>query len=178
MLDDDRVDGGSRGGRRGWRWDASVLVALASVAVALGYNAIQARDNARQVQISQRALKLSVAGTQLANVLDLHAKIADADRRTNDAFAALSEPEPRPEQVARLVQAVTPLEGIAYAIGHGLVAIPRATALWRRYLVCAFYTARAGAGPAMDSYVPELARFAKAQRSKLGADHRCVRVVA
>jgi hypothetical protein len=40
----------------------------------------------------------------------------------------------------------------------------RAADIWRRYLVCAFYTARAGVGPALDREVPELARFAHARR--------------
>jgi hypothetical protein len=178
MSDDDRSDVGLPRGRRGWRWDAPVLVALVAVPVAVADNAIQARDNARLVENSQHALQLTVAGTRLANLLDLQAKIADADRRTNEAFAAASGRGQGPKQIGQLVQAVTPLEGIAYAIRHGLIAIPRASALWRRYLVCASYTARAKVGGTLDSYVPELARFAKAERSKLGADHRCVWVVA
>jgi hypothetical protein len=43
--------------------------------------------------------------------------------------------------------------------------------LWPRlrtsYLVCSFYTARAGVGPALDDEVPELARFAQARRPQV-----------
>lgn len=153
-----------------------MLVALASVAVALVYSTIQARDSARQVVISQRSLQLTAQANQLANLLDLHAKIVDADRRTTDAFLAVLEPGRQRIKTTRLVQAITPLEGIAYALKHDMIAIPGATALWKRYLLCSFYTARRGIGPTIDSYVPELARYAKTERLTLGPNRRCVQV--
>jgi hypothetical protein len=171
------MEGQSRRTRRGWQWNASVLVAVASVAVALVYSAMQARDSARQIEISQRSLQLSADANQLANLLDLQEEITDADRRTSAAFLALTEPGNQRRKTDALVQAVTPLEGIAYALRRGIIKIPEARALWRRYLVCAFYTARQGIGPTLDSYVPELAQFARSERTALGPDRQCVQVV-
>ena len=52
----------------------------------------------------------------------------------------------------------------AFVLRRGLAPIPRASEIWQRYLVCAFYPARAGVGPALDREVPELAGFARARR--------------
>jgi hypothetical protein len=146
------------------------------VAIALVYNAVQARDSARQVEIGQQSVRQTAEATQLANLLDLHAKITGAERRTTAAYLAVLEPGGQRRKTTALVEAITPLEGIAYALRRDLIRIPAATALWRRYLVCAFYTARQGIGPTLDSFVPELARFANAERRRLGPDRRCVQV--
>jgi hypothetical protein len=162
--------------RRGRRWDASVLVALASVAVALVYNAVQAHDSAQQVEVSQRALQLSTKTSQLTNLLELHRQIVDADRKTTDAYLATLEPGGARRKTTRLVQAITPLEGIAYALRHDLIGMRGATGLWRRYLICAFYTARAGVGHGLDDYVPELDRFARSEKASLRESRGCVQV--
>jgi hypothetical protein len=73
---------------------------------------------------------------------------------------------------ARLAQAVVPLEEIALILRRGQAPIPRAAGIWQRYLVCAFYTARAGVGPSLDREVPELARFARARRPAVDV-HSC-----
>jgi hypothetical protein len=157
--------------------DASVLVALLSVAVALVYSAVQAKDSARQLQLSQRSLELTATSSELSGVLDLHAKIVDADKATTAALQRVRATKSDPAAVSRLVQAVTPLEGIAYLVRHDRTGISGATEIWKRYLVCAFYTARAGVGTTLDGYVPELARFAKAQQRTLRPDRKCVSVL-
>jgi hypothetical protein len=50
---------------------------------------------------------------------------------------------------------------------RAVAAAKRSSEIWQRQLVCAFYTARAGVGPALDRKVPELARFARARRSAI-----------
>ena len=168
-------EGGAR--RRGWRLDASVLVALFSVAVALIYSAVQAKDSARQLQLSQRSLELTTRNSELSGLLDLHAKIVDTDKATTTALQRVRALKYDPAAISRLVQAVTPLEGIAYLMRHDRTGISGATDIWKRYLVCAFYTARAGVGGTLDGYVPELTRFATTQQRTLGPDRRCVSVL-
>jgi len=73
---------------------------------------------------------------------------------------------------ARLADAVVPLEDVASILRRGLAPIPLAGDIWQRHLVCAFYTARAGIGPALDLKVPELARFARARRPAINV-HGC-----
>jgi hypothetical protein len=71
---------------------------------------------------------------------------------------------------------VVPLDEIAYLLARDMTPIPRAADIWKRYLICAYYTARAGVGPDIDLYVPELARFAKARRASIGRE-RCTAIV-
>lgn len=163
--------------RRRSRVDWSVLVALVSVAVALVYNAVQARDTARQIDTSRRALALSAENARLANLLDLHRTITDRDLKTTRAFEVFRAHPRSPLVAINLVEAVTPLEGIAYALNHQLTGIPQANGLWKRYLLCAFYTARAGVGTVLDGYVPELARYAHTQLRTVGTDRRCADVL-
>ena len=95
--------------------DAPVVIALLSVAVALVYNAIQARDSARQLEINQRSLALTARTSELSSLLDLHAKIVRADKDTTAALEQVRATKiPQPSAVAKLIGAVTPLEGIAY----------------------------------------------------------------
>jgi hypothetical protein len=111
---------------------------------------------------------------EFSNVLDLHDKIVEADRRTAHALLVVRERRSNQRSVLGLIEAVTPLEGIAYLLNNNMTSIPKATEIWKRYLMCAFYTARSGVGPTLASYVPELARFAKANLpSIIDRDRRC-----
>jgi hypothetical protein len=157
--------------------DASVLVGLLSVAVALVFSAIQSRDSARQLRLNQQSSALTATNARLSALFDLHAKIVDADKKTSDALQLVRATHNDPKSVAKLIEAVTPLEGIAYLLRHHQTGIPGASEIWKRYLVCSFYTARAGVSLVLDDYVPELARFATAQQRTLGPDRRCLFVI-
>jgi hypothetical protein len=107
-----------------------------------------------------------------ANVLALHERILAASRRTTRVYRAERGALQTASARARLADAVVPLEDVASILRRGLAPIPLAGDIWQRYLVCAFYTARAGIGPALDLEVPELARFARARRPAINV-HGC-----
>jgi hypothetical protein len=171
---DPRVDDAP--GRFGRRWDIRVVLAMAAVAAALVYSGLQARDSARDAQASRRALAATQRSSEFAAVLSLHREIFDASQRTSFAYRAMRGRARSADGESRLIEAVMPLEGIAYLLSHRMTPIPRAADVWKRYLICAFYTARAGVGPTIDLYVPELASFARARRPSIGRN-RCNAIV-
>ena len=151
---------------------AVVLFAAAAIAVALFYAAAEARDAARKADANRQAVADAKRASDFRNVLVLHERIWDASRRTTRVFRAERGRMNTASARARLAEAVGPLEGLAFILRRGLAPIPRAADIWQRYLVCAFYTARAGVGPALDREVPELARFAQARRPAIDV-HGC-----
>ena len=164
----ERVDvGPPRRGREAARLSRThgvVLVATAAIVVALVYAGTEARDAARRSDANREAVASAQRASDFANVLALHDRIWAASRRTTRVFRAERGRMQTAGARARLEEAVVPLEGLAFILRRGLAPIPRAADIWQRYLVCAFYTARAGVGPALDREVPELARFAQVRR--------------
>jgi len=158
-----------REGARVPRPDAVVLLAAAAVVIALLYAAAQARDGARESGANRRALVAAKRASDFANVLALHERILAASRRTTRVYRAERGRMDTAGARARLADAVLPLDGVAFLLRRDLAPIPRAAEIWQRYLVCAFYTARAGIGPALDREVPELAGFAQARRPAIDA---------
>ena len=151
------------------RPDALLLLAAAAVVIALLYAAAQARDSAREADASRRALVAAKRASDFANVLARHERILAASRRTTRVFHDQRGRMATAGARARLAEAVVPLDGVALLLRRDLAPIPRAGEIWQRYLVCAFYTARAGIGPALDREVPELAGFARARRPAIDA---------
>jgi hypothetical protein len=152
------------GGAPGARPYRAVLLAAAAIVVALLYAGAEARDAARKADANRQAVVAANRASDFANVLGLHQTILAASRRTTRVFRAERGRITTPSARARLAEAVVPLEGLAFILRRGLAPIPSAADIWQRYLVCAFYTARAGVGPSLDREVPELARFAQARR--------------
>jgi hypothetical protein len=165
-----------RARRSSRRWDVVVLVALAAVVVALAYSAVQARDSAREADRSRQALASARRANAFSNVLDLHRKILDAYQRTSLAYAGVRQGKRTAQTESRVVEAVVPLDAIAYLLARDMTPIPSAADVWKRYLICAYYTARAGVGPDIELYVPELARFAERRRTSIGRT-RCNAIV-
>jgi hypothetical protein len=151
---------------------AVVLLAAAAIAVALFYAGAEARDAARKADANRQAVADAKRASDFRNVLVLHERIWAASRRTARVFGAERGSLNTTSARARLAEAVGPLEGLAFILRRGLAPVPRAADIWQRYLVCAFYTARAGVGPALDREVPELARFAQARRPAIDL-HGC-----
>jgi hypothetical protein len=159
-------------GARALRRDAVVLLAAAAVVVALLFAGAEARDAARKADANRRAVAAAKRASDFANVLALHERILAASRRTTRVYRAERGALQTASARARLADAVVPLEDVASILRRGLAPIPLAGDIWQRYLVCAFYTARAGIGPALDLKVPELARFAQARRPAINV-HGC-----
>ena len=159
-------------GARAPRRHAAVLLATAAIAVALLYAGVQARDAANKSDANRRAVAAAKRASDFANVLTLHETILAASRRTTRVYRAERGRIDTASARAHLADAVVPLEGVALILRRGLAPIPLAGEIWQRYLVCAFYTARAGVGPALDREVPELARFARARRPAIDV-RRC-----
>jgi hypothetical protein len=159
-------------GARAPRPDAIVLLAAAAIVIALLYAGAEARDAARKADANRQAVTAAKRASDFANVLVLHDRILAASRRTTRVYRAERGRMETASARARLADAVVPLEGLAFVLRRGLAPIPRAGDIWQRYLVCAFYTARAGVGPALDRKVPELARFARARRPAIDV-HSC-----
>jgi hypothetical protein len=151
---------------------AVALLAAAAIVIALLYAGAEARDAARAADANRRAAAAAKRASDFANVFALHDRILAASRRTARVYRAERGRMQTPSARARLAEAVVPLEGLAFVLRRGLAPIPRADEIWQRYLVCAFYTARAGVGPALDRDVPELARFARARRPAIDV-HGC-----
>ena len=151
-------------GPRVSRRHAAVLLAAAAIVIALVYAGAQAQDAAREADANRQAVAAAKRASDFANVLALHETIFAASRRTTRVFRAERGRMNTASARARLTEAVVPLEGLAFILRRGLAPIPSAADIWQRYLVCSFYTARAGVGPALDREVPELARFAQARR--------------
>jgi hypothetical protein len=155
---------------------ALLLVGAAALAVALLAGVIQTRDAGGGAATAPRAADLAGRERTFSRVLRLHERIFDASQDTSLAFREARGQRGTPATNARLLSAVTPLEGVAFRLNRHMTAIPRAAEIWKRYLVCAFYTARAGVGPAVDLALPELATFAHAWRPTIDR-HRCRTVV-
>jgi hypothetical protein len=158
------------GGARLPRPDAVVVLAAAAVVIALLYAGSQARDAAGEAEANRRAVAAAKRASDFANVLALHETITAASRKTTRVYRAERGRMQTARARARLVDAVVPLDALASVLRRDLAPIPRASEIWQRYLVCAFYTARAGVGPALDREVPELARFARARRPTIDLD--------
>jgi hypothetical protein len=155
---------------------AVMLIAAATIVVALFYAGAEARHAARESDAKRRAAAAAKRASDFANVLALHERILTASRRTARVYRAERGNLQTAIARARLADAVAPLEGLAFVLRRGMAPIPRAGDIWQRYFVCAFYTARAGVGPALDRDVPELARFARARRPAIDA-HGCNGIV-
>lgn len=151
-------------GPRVSRRHAAVLLAAVAIVIALVYAGAQAQDAAREADANRQAVAAAKRASDFANVLALHETIFAASRRTTRVFRAERGRMNTASARMRLTEAVVPLEGLAFILRRGLAPIPSAADIWQRYLVCSFYTARAGVGPALDREVPELARFAQARR--------------
>jgi hypothetical protein len=160
------------GGARLRRPAGAALLAAAAIVMALLYGGAAERDAARAADANRRAAAAAKRATDFANVLALHERILAASRRTTRVYRAERGRMGTASARMRLAEAVVPLEGLAFVLRRGLAPIPRAGEIWQRYLVCAFYTARAGVGPALDRDVPELARFARARRPAIDV-HAC-----
>jgi hypothetical protein len=163
-----------RPGRR--RPAALLLVGAAALAVALFAGVIQTRDRGGGAGTSPPARDLAGRERAFSRVLSLHERIFDASQDTSLVFRETRARHGRAPSNARLLSAVTPLEGIAFRLNRHMSGVPRAAEIWKRYLICAFYTARAGIGPAADLALPELASFAHAWRPTIDR-HRCRTVV-
>jgi hypothetical protein len=166
-MDRERDDtrGGSR--TRSRSLDATVVIALASVLVAVIYNGLQVRNTARQLDQSQSNLELSTRANTVSTFMEMHDRIVHAHIEMNKSILAYAADSSEANTV-RVIDAITPLEGIVYALDHHYV--PRGAAgLWRSYLVCDYETVRRGLRQNADSdaesglalYVPTLARFAR-----------------
>jgi hypothetical protein len=158
------------------RRDVVLVLAAAAIVIAGLYAAAEARHGAREAGATRRALAETRRTRDFANVLALHQTIFAASQATSQTYRAERGRSATAGAKARLVAAVVPLEAIAYLLRRNLTPIPRAAQIWQRYLVCAFYTARAGVGPALDADLPELARFAASRRPAIGA-RRCSEIV-
>ena len=153
----DDTRGGSR--RRSRSVDATVLIALASVLVAVIYNGIQ-------VNQSQQSLALSARANRTSTFMEMHDRIVRAHVEMNKSLLAYKE-DSSSDNTIRVIDAITPLEGIVYAIDHHYV--PRGAAgLWMNYLTCDYNTVLQGfqqvdpgSASGLRTYVPTLARFAK-----------------
>ena len=141
-----------------------VALATAAIVIALLYAGSRAQDAAHKSDADRQAVAAANRASDFANVLALHETILAASRRTTWVFRAERGRMQTARARSRLTEAVVPLEGLAFILRRGLAPIPSAAEIWQRYLVCSFYTARAGVGPALDDAVPELARFAQARR--------------
>ena len=121
-----------------------LLLAVAAIVIALIYAGTEGQDAARKADANRQAVAAANRASDFANVLALHEAILAASRRTTRVFRAERGRMNTARARARLVEAVVPLEGLAFILRRGLAPIPSAADIWRRYLVCAFYTARAG----------------------------------
>src|SRR5262245_18591328 len=120
------------------------VLAAAAIVVALAYAGVEARDAARKSEANRQAMAAAKRASDFANVLALHDRIWAASRRTARVYRDERSRMGTAAARARLTEAVQPLEGIALILDRGMAPIPRAADIWQRYLVCAFYTARAG----------------------------------
>jgi hypothetical protein len=148
---------------RSRRWDASLLVALASVLVALVFKALQVHGTARQLNQSQQNL----AFTTLMNMSD---RIAKADLDTTNAAllrASNQEKKTATRQTASLA-AIIPLEGVVAALERHVVSVAGARELWTTFLVCDYREVRDQLKEeqrdkfdlkAFNAYLPRLAGF-------------------
>jgi hypothetical protein len=151
---------GKPGARRRWRWDASVLVAIVSVAVALVYNSLQTRDSARQLSQGQQSLQLSARASEFDSLIAVHERIVRADARVRAAVIDFRNTNaPFVDRASRVLQEITPLEGIAYLLNHRVVALNGARGLWGPYLACNYFVVRGILGERLKPYTTELAAF-------------------
>ena len=152
------ADGSSRRVRS---WNAPLLVALASVLVALIYNGVQASNTAKQLDQGQETLELSRQAETFATLMEIHDRIVRAGAETNNAAAALGDSPSYPELI-RLLNAITPLEGVVFTLEEGV--LPAGTErLWARYLACDYQLASAekALGSGLARWVPKLSGFAE-----------------
>ncbi len=152
------ADGSSRRVRS---WNAPLLVALASVLVALIYNGVQASNTAKQLDQGQETLELSRQADTFATLMEIHDRIVRAGAQTNSAAAALGE-DPSDPELIRLLNAVTPLEGVVFTLEDGV--LPAGTErLWAKYLACDYQLASAekALGGGLAQWVPRLSDFAE-----------------
>jgi hypothetical protein len=154
------------------RREPVVLLAAAAIVVALLFAGAEARDAARKADANRQTVAAAKRASDFANGLALHDRILAASRRTSRVYRAERGALEAASARVRLTEAVMPLEDVASMLRRGVAPIPLAADIWQRYLVCAFYTARAGVGPALDREVSELARFARARRPAIDV-HGC-----
>jgi hypothetical protein len=146
-----------------------VLIALASVLIALVYNGLQVRNGARQLEQSQRSLALSSRANTFATLMQMHDRIVRADAATTKAILSYRA-HGSTANAAAMINAITPLEGVVYALQHRIIPLAGANRLWTTYLVCDFRSAEKELGPTLAAYVPALAHFAARHRGH----RRCV----
>jgi hypothetical protein len=147
--------------------DATVVIALASVLVAVIYNGIQVSNTATQLDQSQQNLELSARANRTSTFMEMHDRIVRAHVEMNKSLLAYVADQ-SPDNTIRVIDAITPLEGIVYAIDHHYVP-HGAAGLWMNYLTCDYNSVRQGFRQANDpgsesglrTYVPTLARFAE-----------------
>jgi len=158
---DAKEDEKDRTGGVWWRsagWNASALIALTSVLLALVYNTVQVRNSSRQLNQAQRSLELSSRANTFSTLMQMHDRIVRADAATSKAVLSYRA-HASPAAATALINAITPLEGVVYALDHQIVPLPGANDLWTNYLVCDYRSAEQQLGPTLAGYVPELARF-------------------
>jgi hypothetical protein len=160
----DPAAGGSR--RRARSWDAPVLVALASVLVALVYNGVQASNSAQQLDQGQRTLrqgqntlKLSSAAQTFTTFMEMHDHIVRSGAEIHKAALAFVE-DSSDDNKLRLLNAITPLEGIVFALEGGVLPAD-AGEVWANYLACDYRLAKEAFGEPLSKWVPTLAAFSR-----------------
>ena len=167
-MDSNRDAAAAGSSRRVRSWDAPVLVALASVLVALVYNVVQIGNSANQLDQGQTTLKqgqqtleLSNTAQTLATFLQMHDRIVRAGAETFTAADTLDKKGFTDANQIRLLNAITPLEGVVFALENGV--LPDETGeLWARYLACDYQLANEAIGNGFDlaGWIPSLADFA------------------
>lgn len=135
-----------------------MFIALASVLVALVYNGVQARNTARQLDQNQRTFQLSSEAEGFARFMEMNDRILDAGDEMN-RIALLYDRHPSDSNQLKLLNAITPLEGVVFAPKGGV--LPSGTyRLWTKYLACYYRLAEGALGAGLADWVPTLASFA------------------
>lgn len=142
--------------------DISAAVAVASLVAALVFNGIQVRDSAEQIKQSERSLALQRRANEFQTLIAVSSTLNKSQDKMN-AIVSRTKKVKNEAEILGLVAALRPNEPIAFALNHGLVEIPGASAQWGNLLACNWqYAASNQYRDRLTRYFPEL--FAYVQR--------------
>lgn len=141
--------------------DISAAVAVASLVAALIFNGFQLRDSAEQLKQSERSLALQRQVNDFQTLIAVSSTLEKSQAKMNEIISRSGNLNSQ-AAVLGVVAALRPNEPIAFALNHGIVQIPGASALWGNLLACNWQLARQNKyAPRFPRYFPELVAYVR-----------------
>ena len=141
--------------------DISAVVAVVTLVAALVFNGFQVRASSEQLKQSERSLALQRQVNDFQTLIAVSTTLEKSQAKMNEILSGSRNLNSQ-AAVLGLIAALRPNEPIAFALNHGIVEIPGASALWGNLLACNWQFATHNKFAArFPRYFPELVAYVK-----------------